>query len=61
LYSMNSTFGIEPNHTALRNPFGVEVVGEDLFPRVAAARQPWAVLFQALRAISDGLHVPTPD
>jgi hypothetical protein len=39
-------FGIEPTAEAIHNPFGVEPMVVERLPRVAAARQPWAILFK---------------
>jgi hypothetical protein len=43
---MNDMCGIESRRNALRNPFGVDVIARQPFPRVAAAQQPWATLFK---------------
>ena len=44
----SNMFGIESTHNAIRNPFGVGGEADELrvaaSPRVAAARQPWAIL-----------------
>jgi hypothetical protein len=46
----NDIFWNEMMGRAVRNPFGVDGAIVQRDPRVAAARQPWAALFEALRA-----------